>query len=193
MSLTKIKEVNEALERIREKITLVNDQLLDNETGNPIETTTNKECYTHFIFEGLRFSYHRVVFYLHSGLWPEIVDHIDRNRYNNHPSNLRAATKAENNRNKSKQENATSVYKGVSYHKGSGKWQASITFNGMRKHLGYFTKPEEAARAYDIYAVICFREFAVINNHAETARILDLVKERMIEQRKLEKALSPDE
>ena len=63
----------------------------------------------------------------------------------------------------------------------------------MRKHLGYFTKPEEAARAYDIYAVICFCEFAVINNHAETARILDLAKERMIEQRKLEKALSPDE
>jgi hypothetical protein len=43
--------------------------------------------------------------------------------------------------------NNTSGFKGVSFHKGTGKWQARITFNEVEYPLGYFDTAEEAAAA----------------------------------------------
>ena len=45
-----------------------------------------------------------------------------------------------------------SKFKGVSFHKGSGRWQAQITMAklGMKSmHLGYFPTEELAAEAFD--------------------------------------------
>jgi hypothetical protein len=41
----------------------------------------------------------------------------------------------------------TSGYRGVSWHKGIGKWQARITFKGVTYLLGYFSNIEDAAKA----------------------------------------------
>ena len=43
----------------------------------------------------------------------------------------------------------TSKYRGVHYHKRSGKWRAQIQLNGKRVSIGSFATQEEAARAYD--------------------------------------------
>lgn len=43
---------------------------------------------------------HRVIFFLEYGYLPINVDHIDHNRQNNHPSNLRAATPSQNSANR---------------------------------------------------------------------------------------------
>lgn len=54
----------------------------------------------------------------------------------------------------------TSQYKGVSWHKREGKWRAAINLaEGQKKHLGYFTNEEEAARAFDVGAIhfLCVR------------------------------------
>ena len=91
------------------------------------------------------------------------VDHKDRNSLNNHLSNLRWCTRKENQQNRSKNNNGTSMYKGVSFHKRSNKWLAQIRHNGQRIHLGYFNDESEAARAYDRKASELFREFAVLN------------------------------
>ena len=40
----------------------------------------------------------------------------------------------------------SSRYKGVTWHKGTGKWVGQICANGCRKHLGYFDS--EIAAAY---------------------------------------------
>jgi len=79
----------------------------------------------------------------------EQVDHIDGDGLNNQRSNLRSATVAKNQRNRSMQKNNTSGYKGVSLHKQSGKWQASVGINGVLKYLGLYDTPEIA------YAVYC--------------------------------------
>jgi hypothetical protein len=42
----------------------------------------------------------------------------------------------------------SSKFKGVCWHKGKLKWDASITINKKRIHLGYFKCEEEASNAY---------------------------------------------
>jgi hypothetical protein len=45
--------------------------------------------------------------------------------------------------------NNKSGYRGVSWHRGSGRWQAYIGHEGKPKYLGTYSTPEAAARAYD--------------------------------------------
>ena len=91
------------------------------------------------------------------------VDHKNRNSLNNHISNLRWCTRKENNQNRSKQKNTTSVYKGVCFHKKANKWTAQIKHNGQKIHLGLFTDESEAARAYDRKASELFGVFSHLN------------------------------
>ncbi len=90
----------------------------------------------------------------------EMVDHINRDTLFNVPSNLRLATKADNGRNRGKQENNTSGYKGVIWDKSRGKWQARIKVAGVMIHLGRFATPELAYAAYCEAAKLYFGEFA---------------------------------
>ena len=92
------------------------------------------------------------------------VDHIDRNKLNNHLSNLRWCTREENQHNRSKQKkDTTSVYKGVYFDKKANKWRAQIKHNGQQIHIGYFLDESEAGRAYDRKANELFGEFANLN------------------------------
>ena len=75
------------------------------------------------------------------------VDHIDNNPLNNHVSNLRFATNKENQQNSKISKRNTSGVKGVCYHKGNKKWQAQITIDGIRIHLGNFDNIEDAKQA----------------------------------------------
>jgi hypothetical protein len=97
---------------------------------------------------------HHIVWYLHTGEWPkQQLDHIDGDRVNNHPDNLRLSTNKENNRAfKRVKKDASSKYRGVSRHSG-GKWSSSIMINGESKHLGLFNCEKEAALAYNYGAL----------------------------------------
>jgi hypothetical protein len=75
------------------------------------------------------------------------VDHKDRDKANNHVSNLRFATKCENNRNKSLQRNNTSGVVGCGWHGKAGKWYAQIRVNNKQKHLGLFDSVDDATAA----------------------------------------------
>jgi len=92
------------------------------------------------------------------------VDHRDGNGLNNTRYNLRVATQAQNCKNRSKKRAASSSpYKGVWWHKRIGKWQAVLTVNYQRQHLGSFDDPIEAAKAYDAAARAANGEFAKVN------------------------------
>lgn len=103
---------------------------------------------------------HRLVFLYHHGYLPAFIDHIDGNKGNNAIENLREATKQQNEFNKGTNTTNTSGYKGVSYHKGDGKWRATMRVNGKQKHLGNFDTPEEAQAAYCKAAAALHKEFA---------------------------------
>ena len=91
------------------------------------------------------------------------VDHIDRDKLNNHKSNLRYATNSENNMNKSRQSNNTSGAIGVSFRKDRNKWRATIQKDGKLIHLGYFETKEGAIEARSKAEETYFKEFRAQN------------------------------
>jgi hypothetical protein len=64
------------------------------------------------------------------------VDHIDRNRTNNHVSNLRMTTRSQN-----KQNNNA---KGFTFHKDRKKWRAQLQINHKKYYGPYRDTKEEA-------------------------------------------------
>ena len=74
------------------------------------------------------------------------VDHIDNNKLNYNISNLRWATHTENNINKSMQSDNSSGHKGVYWNKKLCKWQAYISIDGIKIHLGLYDTIEEATQ-----------------------------------------------
>jgi len=105
---------------------------------------------------------HRVIMNLPSGIR---VDHKDGNALNNQRSNLRECTAEQNQRNRGKQRNNKSGYKGVFFDKARRKWRAMIGMNGRLIHLGFFIDKVDAAKAYDRAALKYFGEFAWLNFH----------------------------
>ena len=91
------------------------------------------------------------------------VDHKDIYSVNNHISNLRWCNQRENNQNRSKNKNTSSIYKGVCFNKALNKWTAQIQYNGQKIHLGCYVDESEAARAYDRKASELFGIFAKLN------------------------------
>ena len=109
---------------------------------------------------------HNVIWIHHNGLIPEgfTVDHADRDTLNDRLSNLRLATRSQQKQNQRMYGNNTSGYRGVHLRKDHQAWVAYIGVNRERLHLGTFTDPIEAARAYDAAAMLHFgAEFAQLN------------------------------
>jgi hypothetical protein len=97
------------------------------------------------------------------------ADHRDRNGLNNRRSNLRPATRQQQQANHKKhRDGITSRYRGVSLHKTSKKFRAAIVFNDKQKHLGLFVNEEDAARAFNKAATEYFGEFASLNDVPNT-------------------------
>jgi len=69
------------------------------------------------------------------------VDHIDRDKLNNKPSNLRVLCRELNKLNNKGTE-------GAQRHSQSGKWVSTIQFMGKRYYLGFYDSPVEARSAY---------------------------------------------
>jgi hypothetical protein len=91
------------------------------------------------------FTFHRLMYYFYNQEWDIfnkklLIDHIDRNKLNNNIENLRPATTQQNAFN--------TAAKGCSYHKKSGKWQASIRINGKLIYLGLYDTEEEGHAKY---------------------------------------------
>lgn len=91
------------------------------------------------------------------------VDHVNHNTLDNQRTNLRPATQGENTGNKRKRAGTSSQYKGVSWHKRSERWRATIKVGGRGRHIGAYANETDAARAYDAAARAAYGEFACVN------------------------------
>jgi len=104
---------------------------------------------------------HRSIFPVPNGLF---VDHINRDGLDNRKANLRSATAAENNRNRSwTVPGKASKYRGVYKYKGQKSFSAAIRHNRKKINLGTFKTEIAAALAYDRAANKYHGAFAVLN------------------------------
>lgn len=152
-----------SIERLRELFSY------DPETGELFRKRTGKACgsphgngYLRVNINGVMMYAHRIAFALHNGYMPEFVDHRDGKRDNNVASNLRDATRTQNNQSKLKRSDGiTSRFIGVSFDLRTSRWRAQLTSAGKRVNIGRFDTQEEAAKAYD---------FAVLRHNGKFAK-----------------------
>jgi hypothetical protein len=100
--------------------------------------------YIRIRFNGKKYLNHRLIFLMHYGYLPKMLDHIDNNRLNNCIENLRPATREENGYNKPLQKNNKSGAKNVHWHTQAKRWVVSIGFNKTFKYVGMFKDLELA-------------------------------------------------
>jgi len=98
--------------------------------------------YARRISKGCAFM-HRMIIEVPKGF---VTDHIDGNGLNNQRKNLRIVTVRGNGQNRHQLK--SSKYPGVSWHKKTKKWMASIQINYKRIFLGVHPIEEEAYQAY---------------------------------------------
>lgn len=90
------------------------------------------------------------------------IDHINRDKSDDRLLNLRECTHSQNMSNQAIPSSNTSGYKGVSYHKHTNRFRATIMHNKKSIHIGLYNTAEEAAEAYRKKAIELFGEFADI-------------------------------
>lgn len=152
----------------------------DNETGEfhhkvPAGHFHKENGYRYITIGGKQYLAHRLAWLYVYGEWPpQLIDHIDGNRSNNRPANLRKATYSQNAANAKLHTRNTSGIKGVSYDKTKDRWQATITVNNKQLHLGRFKTKEEAKAAYMAAAKMHQGEFA--NDGQRGVAISNVVK-----------------
>lgn len=92
---------------------------------------------------------------------PRQSDHINTaETLDNRRTNLRIATRSENQCNRRLQANNTCGVKGVRFHKKARKWQSEIQLKGRKYYLGLFLTIEAAKEAYDSAALRLHGDFA---------------------------------
>lgn len=96
---------------------------------------------------GTKWLVHRIIYAMHHGVLPEVIDHIDMNPRNNSIENLRASTKGLNAHNTTTKSISSSGRRGVSWNKGRGCWEAYIKIDKRRRFLGYHTTKRAAIAA----------------------------------------------
>lgn len=129
--------------------------------GKEAFTALNASGYRHGKVHGKGYLAHRIIWAMLHGAWPlEEVDHVNGVRSGNRPSNLRQASRVQNCRNRRASSRNTSGFKGVTWDKKAGKWQAQIGSQNSKVKLGYFEDPTMAHAAYCAAAKKLHGEFA---------------------------------
>lgn len=149
--------------------------ILDRENGQlirrisargPAPKDTPPAKYRLVSINGKQYMHHRLIWMMANGQTiPDgmQVDHINRNKHDNRPSNLRLVTGSQNRCNTGKSRSNRTGFKGVSYCRTRRRLQAIIKLNGKQHKLGWFVTAEEAAAAYDRAAIALHGEHGLTN------------------------------
>ena len=121
----------------------------------------NPRGYSIVKLDGVTVRLHRIVYKMYHGVEPEgELDHIDGDKLNNNPENLRLASRHQNNQNIKKQKNNTSGFKNVYWVPKIKKWSVTIKAFGKIYRFGAYLNIEDAAKVAETQREILHREFA---------------------------------
>lgn len=108
----------------------------------------NPSGYITIFIDGRHYRAHRLAWLYVYGEWPlNFIDHINHVKHDNRISNLRNATKSENMQNVVSYKHNSSGFKGVTWHKQLGKWNAKIKVNKKTISLGCYHDLADAVQA----------------------------------------------
>lgn len=119
-------------------------------SGQPAFAHSAGNGYLHGSLLGRKVLAHRVVWALHYGTWPvQTIDHIDGDRTNNRPENLRDVPHQTNCQNQPLSSASSTGVTGVSFDRQRGQFEAHVTVDGAKRSLGRFKElaDAEVARA----------------------------------------------
>lgn len=103
-----------------------------------------KKGYRIIFYKRKPYCEHVLIFTMFYGYRPEQVDHMDGNILNNDITNLRAATRCQNQYNAKLNKRSASGVKNVSWHIPSNKWAVRVSYQKKRLNLGVFDSLELA-------------------------------------------------
>lgn len=105
--------------------------------------------YVRIKLDGRSYAAHRLAWLYVTGRWPDDeVDHENRNGMDNRWSNLRAATRGQNQQNRAIRKDNKSGFPGVTLCPVTKRWRARISKDRKQYFLGLFDDPAQAALAY---------------------------------------------
>ena len=113
-----------------------------NVKAGSIAGNIQKTGYKRLRFEGKDYLVHRIIFLIHHGFLPKMVDHHDLNPLNNNIENLRDADRSKNGMNQKLHSNNSLGLKNISM--AGNKFRVQIQFNNVYKSIGYFDDLELA-------------------------------------------------
>ncbi len=118
----------------------------NSKTGRVLKSIIQATGYTAVNLNGKTLLIHRLVCkaFIPNPCNKPNVDHIDNNRTNNNVNNLRYVTQQENTFNATISKTNKSGHKGICWHKETKKWNAIITHNYKKYHLGLFENIDDA-------------------------------------------------
>jgi hypothetical protein len=127
---------------------------------NKIAGGINSQGYVAIKIKNKIYKAHRLAWLYVHGVWPSIVDHINRIKNDNKLSNLRLATQSENQFNSNLRKDNTSGIKGITWHKPAKKWLVQIRINKKKTYIGIYEDFEMARIAIDLARKKYHKEFA---------------------------------
>ena len=89
---------------------------------------------------------HRIIYALHYGVLPPLIDHINGDKADNHISNMREASRSMNAQNQRPRNRDLPM--GVHRRHTSPNYAAYIKVAGKTRYLGTYSTPDEAHRVY---------------------------------------------
>ncbi len=105
----------------------------------------DKDGYIQVMIDRGKYKVHRLAWLYVHGSWPKAhIDHINGNPADNRIANLREASDAQNQQNRSTKNGSVGTW----FDKGRGIWSARIVLNRKTTHLGWFASQELAHAAY---------------------------------------------
>jgi len=91
-----------------------------------------------------QYSAHRIIYLMHHGELPDVIDHADRNVKNNRIENLRPANASQNGMNSRSRQKSISGCRNVTKNKGRNKFSVYIRIKGKSTFIGNFDDLELA-------------------------------------------------
>ena len=156
-----MKRLEVSQQRVLELFKYDNGKLFRRSDGKQMGCySTKHHRYARVIIDGKDYKLHRIVFLYHHGYLPDIIDHINGDRYDNRIENLREANTYQNRQNSRIYSTSKSGVKNVYWAENCQKWRVVISINGKKKDFGMYTDIEEAKQVATSMRDKYFKEFA---------------------------------